>query len=298
MMSIIGFLVFGSLTGLLPVFIVALIIYAVIKALVNKGKKPVFTPRSRAEVRPIVLDLQDYFRTNERLQIEDDVYIEPSDRDDVQLTNLNLFMRGEFIATLADYRAAFPNAFTSFSEIIRQRVKGGSRPAAAAAPVTPQPTPAKDAQYYITLIDKLNDAIPEPRITAQLNDSVAYLRQIKKIEDAFPDAHDKTRKLYQYYLPMLTDILANYRQLSDSASNHAEFKASEDRLLKTVVLINSALKTISTTLVQDHYTDLSVDMKTLEAVLKKDGLVDDGMQASRRPAGQDKPDKQVVNPND
>ncbi len=292
-------LLFGTFTGLLPTFIVALVVFNIVKAIVKSNKKR-RTPRPAAsQNNPIIYDLQNYFRNNSRLQLEDDIYIEPSDPDDIQLTNLNIFMHGEFIATLADYRTAFPNAFTAFSQLLRQTVKNSAaapagRQAAPAAPV--QPAFSKDAQYYINQLTQLNEAIPEEKISQQLDMAVDYLKDVKKIEDTYPDAKEKTRKLYQYYLPMLTDILANYKQLAASSSaNQAEFKASEDRLLKTVVLINGALKTISSSLLQEHYTDLSVNMKTLEAVLKKDGLVDDGLTKA---AARTKDDDQVVNSND
>ena len=74
---------------------------------------------------------------------------------------------------------------------------------------------------------------------------------------------------------MLTDIVNNYKRLSINVNNTADFKNSEDRLLKTTVLINGALNTISSSLVEDYYTELNVDMRTLESILKKDGLVDE-----------------------
>jgi tRNA A-37 threonylcarbamoyl transferase component Bud32 len=79
---------------------------------------------------------------------------------------------------------------------------------------------------------------------------------------------------------MLSDILQNYNRLSSSGIESDDLTTSEDRLLKTIVLINGALKTISSSLTEDYYTDLKVDMKTLESVLKKDGLVDEINQTS------------------
>ena len=73
------------------------------------------------------------------------------------------------------------------------------------------------------------------------------------------------------------EILENYKRLSINADLHKEFKENEDRLLKTLVLINSALKTLTQNLCDEYYTELSVDMKTLETLLKKDGLATDEM---------------------
>ncbi len=108
-----------------------------------------------------------------------------------------------------------------------------------------------------------------------MTQTIQYLNQINKIENEFNDSKKKTTKLYQYYLPMLKDILTSYIRLEKNASETDEGKESEDRLLKTIVLINGALKTISSSLVEDYYTEMNVDMRTLESILKKDGLVDE-----------------------
>ena len=49
-----------------------------------------------------------------------------------------------------------------------------------------------------------------------------------------------------------------------------------------ILLINEALKTITYTLTQEYFMDLSADMSTLEALLKKDGLVSEGSISSLR----------------
>ena len=123
----------------------------------------------------------------------------------------------------------------------------------------------------------MNESIDQETITEHLNKSVQYLTQIRDIEKTFPKSKDKTTKLYQYYLPMLLDILENYKRLSVGSTQSKEFKENEDRLLKTLVLINGALDTLTHTLLEEYYTESSVDMKTLEALLKKDGLVQDEM---------------------
>ncbi|MBR0386084.1 MAG: hypothetical protein IJI05_06020 [Erysipelotrichaceae bacterium] len=72
-------------------------------------------------------------------------------------------------------------------------------------------------------------------------------------------------------------MLENYKRLSINADLQKEFKENEDRLMKTIVLINSALKTLTQSLCDEYYIEMSADMKTLEALLKKDGLISDEM---------------------
>ena len=52
--------------------------------------------------------------------------------------------------------------------------------------------------------------------------------------------------------------------------------------MKTLLLINEALKSITTSLTQEYFMDLSADMTTLETLLKKDGLVKEGSLSDMR----------------
>ena len=98
----------------------------------------------------------------------------------------------------------------------------------------------------------------------------------------FPQSQEKTAKLTRYYLPILLEILDSYKQLDKSVRNHEEFQKTHQRLLKTILLINEALKTIITSLTQEYFMDLSADMTTLETLLKKDGLVKEGSLSDMR----------------
>ena len=77
-------------------------------------------------------------------------------------------------------------------------------------------------------------------------------------------------------MPILINILGQYKdlQLANSSDNLAKTK---DKLHKSIILINDAMKTIISTLCEDDMINLSADISTLEAILKKDGLAGDDM---------------------
>ena len=289
--SIFGFFMDSIFELLFGVALPAFIIYSGIKEIkkiidrnkitVNKSNRK----NNSSEDIKIITNLRNYFKNDARLYFDNETYIEPSDPNNINFETLNIFVRDEYISSLADYKAAFPSSFNTFIDMVNEYAKRNRRSKATTTkPVTDTPATkttkkelSKDAQYYIDKLNELNTSIEEKHITDDLYETVLYLSQIKKIEDTFPKCKEKTTKLYQYYLPMLVEILENYKRLSINADLHKEFKENEDRLLKTLVLINSALQTLTQNLCDEYYTELSVDMKTLETLLKKDGLATDEM---------------------
>ena len=261
-----------------------------IKKKADKEKVKQQQTKTTANDAKILNSLRSYFQNDARLYFDDETYITPSNGNTITFDNLNIYMRDEFVGTLADYKLAFPNAYNTFMDMINsylKRKKFTKSTTTATNPVNPEPTnktanndrPAarnlKDAQFYIDKLNEMNKEIEEEHITNDLYETVLYLSQIKKIEDTFPKCKEKTTKLYQYYLPMLIDILENYKRLSINANLHKEFQENEDRLMKTIVLINGALKALTENLCDEYYLEMATDMKTLEALLKKDGLASD-----------------------
>ena len=84
----------------------------------------------------------------------------------------------------------------------------------------------------------------------------------------------KLNKLYEYYLPILLGILENYKRLSEASIKGEEYRQCEVQLVKTIKLINEALKTIYNSLHESEYMNLNADINTLQSLLKQDGLVE------------------------
>lgn len=237
--------------------------------------------------KTLMKKMSKYFENNQQINIDDETYLKVTDKDNVDLDTVDIYMRNEYIGTLKDYYNAYPYAFNALAnELTKYLNKKNSTKTTTTtvAKEEEQKTKTeikKDSAYYIKQFSELQKSISNQQINEGLNESIEYLRQIKKTEDEFSDSRSKTGKLYQYYLPMLNDILENYIRLKKNGSDSADSKASEDRLLKTIVLINGALKTISSSLVEDYYTEMNVDMRTLESILKKDGLVDEMKKESK-----------------
>ena len=275
------------LFGLIPIaFPIVFFIFAfkLIKDSI-KANKPGYsrtTTASSSTIQNLLKKLTKYFQNNQRLNIDEETYLVLSNPDNIALNTIDIYIRDEYIGNLKEYNDTYPFAFSSLaSELIKYlNKKNKKEPNLAKQEKKEETTSNKtqqktDCQYYINQFTQLQNNIKNTEIKTDLTQTIQYLNQINKIENEFNDSKKKTTKLYQYYLPMLKDILTSYIRLEKNASETDEGKESEDRLLKTIVLINGALKTISSSLVEDYYTEMNVDMRTLESILKKDGLVDE-----------------------
>ena len=224
--------------------------------------------------------LKEYFEAHSELVLDEGVVLKPYNQRFTTVNSLYLYKDEDQVATLDEFRKSYPSTYEDlleqavsaiethrFEEKSREKVK---------EEVKQESQKLTEIEQFIETIDSLNIEITHEQITTGLYEVTAYLKQIHSIVTEFPDAKEKTKKLTQYYLPILVEILQSYQQLNKSARNHEEFKRTEERLQKTIILINEALKTISYTLTQEHFMDLSADMTTLEALLKKDGLVSEG----------------------
>ena len=236
--------------------------------------------------------LSRYFRTHEKLPLLEEISLRPEKAEYTGLRNLVLLKDDGCIGTLDEFGERYPRLY---NEILRLLVEFAKQPQTEEKPQTtadqkpevpaeeadlPQAEPAQPeldrAEAYIEKINALNTEIANESITNGLYQTCALLKHLAIAEEKFPENKDKLDKLYQYYLPILLDILENYKNIGQSASNHEDFHEAEDRLNKTIILINEAMKTISATMAEDDLMSLSADMTTLEALLKKDGLVQEG----------------------
>ncbi|MBO4219134.1 MAG: hypothetical protein IKX74_05245 [Erysipelotrichaceae bacterium] len=276
--------------GILIVFGIPIAMFVGFIVLIGKligaigQKKKVSRSATSVSTKELLSIFQSYFEYNDKLYIDKDTYIVKTSAAGESLEDYDLFMNDEYVSDLKLFANSFPSGFNSFANVVKDLTSSKKNKKKKKQEVEQptvkeekkeEPQVTTDCAFYISRLTSLSSSISNQQIREGLAESIKYLNQIKKIEDEFSECKNKTTKLYQYYLPMLTDILQNYVRLSSNTFESEDLKASEDRLLKTIVLINGALKTISSSLTEDYYTDLKVDMKTLESVLKKDGLVDE-----------------------
>lgn len=283
-------LIYGGLYTLLPILMLgigAYLIGKVVSTLVkNVGtsnsqtysfkKESNTSSMSNAELVKIDKKLDEYFKENVSLPIIDDIALVTKNGKYKALDDLYITYKNEKIAKLDEFKQNDNEMYQkikllllAFSKTNTSKIKEKVQ-----KEEVKETTKESDAQKYIRIIDTLNAQIPQEEITNGLDQTCDLLNKIEKTKQSKVDKA-KLTKLYDYYLPILTGILENYKNLQDAGNKNEEFKKSESQLIKTIMLINQALKTLYDDMHEDDYLNINADINTLQALLEKDGYGQD-----------------------
>ncbi len=204
------------------------------------------------------------------------------------LSNLDVYINGRHYGTINEFRNSNRQMYDTMFETLLAMAEDSTRRHEAEVVDAEYVSPAEKKEqkketkkaeepeetkssYYIRKINDNNANIPDEEITNALYETSALLKQIELLEKKFPDSAAKMQKMYDYYLPYLVKILDNFENLQTVKSDQ-NYERNVEQLKGTVHSINEALGTIIPTMSDSHFTDLSADMATLEALLKKEGL--------------------------
>lgn len=279
--------------GLFPLIIPALIIFGIVKAATNDNRnkniksvrKKTTNTGSNAKAFVSARDkgmidrrLKEYFKDHYALPVFEDIKLVTKNGTYTSFEELYIAKGDETILSLDEFGNMFPGTYSEIVSLLKAFSKQKKDDVMAAEDKMPEvkkEDKLSDAEKYIEKINSLNVAIPQEEITNGLYQTCALLKQIDIATKA--NAKDsKIEKLYDYYLPILLKILENYRSLMEAGAKGDEFKKCEAQLIKTIILINEALKSINESMHEDDYMNLNADITTLQSLLKKDGLVKEG----------------------
>ncbi len=288
-------------SGFFSVGIPILIIYSIIKAFSKKNNKPLVFNKAKTNTSAdshsyltsmqqtkINNTLRDYFESHDRIAVTGDITLRPANGQYTTIRDLAVYKGDDQVANLSEFKGNYGKFYRNVLDLLmifsQQGVndtkvyskKTEKVETAEAQPVKQtKPNEYDSANEYIDRINALNNDITSEEISNGLYQITSYLTQISLIEKKFPKTKEKLKKVYHYYLPILIGILDQYKNFQDTAKNTEEIKKSEDKLIKTIILINGALKKITETICADELVDLNANMTTLGMLLKNDGLVED-----------------------
>lgn len=236
--------------------------------------------------------VRSYFEQHDELKLNDTICLRANNMSKNRNVELDVYYDNEYICRLSEFSEYFSGTYVKIIDLILEKITGYASDTVVTSKVeskketkkteTKQPVKEEEeedkncAAYYIKVIDSLNIDIRKEEITNDLYQTTAMLKQIGMIETKYPENKEKLVKLYQYYLPILVNILSSYVKLVSSNSKHDEIDKIETKLRKTIILVNEALKTITMQLCEEDIIDLNSDMSVLETILRKDGLVKEG----------------------
>lgn len=298
-------LLFGT-GSIIPLFLIVAVVLAITFSSINAYKKTSGNEAPRgyrrkgnyrrstndsSKIATINVYLRKYFRTRKSILVED---VELRVRGDrfTSLGVLDVYQNNGYLCNMNEYQRRFPDSYNNIinelsnlavnhpieDEVIDAEVVENPEPKQETAQNT-QSKKEKNAQYYIDEINDLNDDIPDEKISNGLYETCSLLKQIQTLEVKFPKSRDKLKKLYEYYLPILTKILKQYASLQ-YAKTDPSYEETKNKLTRTIDLINDAMEKIISSMTDQDFINLSADISTLEAVLQKDGLTEEGTMRS------------------
>ncbi len=275
--------VFSLLVFLLPVGVAGYLIYKFAKKgdntnsyngtrVTKQSNEGTYVSKmSVPELNKIDKKLNSYFKNNVSLPVIDGVTLTTNGKF-TTADQLFLAYKDEKICKLSEFKYNYPDVYNKIMDLLLVFSTKSDDVLKTSVETVEIKKEEKlsDANKYIDKIDELNRAIPQEEITNGLYQTCDLLKQIDILSETHSD-DTKVSKLYDYYLPILTSALEKYKKLQDAPVHGEDFSKCEAQLIKTIVLINEALKTICSSMQEDDYMNINADMNTLQSLLKKDG---------------------------
>lgn len=219
--------------------------------------------------------LAKYFDKNVALILFDDVSISTASGQYTTVDNLYVNYKDEKVCKLSELKNYYPGAYDKIINALAELAqKGGKVEEVKQEEKKTGSKSSSKAESFIDNINNLNQGLNNEEVTNGLYQTCELLKQIDIVDREDGEVDPKLNKLYEYYLPILIGILEDYKRLLESPVQGDDFKKCETQLVKTVKLINEALKTIYNSLHESDYMNLNADINTLQSLLKQDGLVE------------------------
>ena len=135
-------------------------------------------------------------------------------------------------------------------------------------------------------IREANDAIPDAKLSAQMDQMENLCVQIFKTVAEKPGKAPQIRKFMNYYLPTTLKMLDSYRTMSERGVSQGDLANAHDSLTRGLDMVLTACQKQLDNLYRDTMLDVSTDIDVLEQMLKRDGFTELGME--HNPASEDR----------
>ena len=150
------------------------------------------------------------------------------------------------------------------------------RGAAPQPPKQPEPKPAPaPADQYAALLRQLrevNDAIPDPVMSAKISRLEAVSARIFELAKQDPGKKAQLQKFMDYYLPTALKLLSTYASLSAQDVQGGNIADAKKNIERSMDLLVTAFENQLDKLFQSDALDVSADVAALEGMLNMDGL--------------------------
>ena len=139
----------------------------------------------------------------------------------------------------------------------------------------PEPKTAAPEDAYTSLLRQLrqvNDAIPDPVMTAKISRLEEVSARIFALAQKDPGKKAQLQKFMDYYLPTALKLLNTYAQLSAQGVQGANITEAKQSIERSMDLLVTAFENQLDKLFQADALDITTDIAALEGMLNLDGL--------------------------
>ena len=138
-------------------------------------------------------------------------------------------------------------------------------------------------QEIVDTIRRENAAIPDPRLSSQMESICEKCEQIFRAVSETPSKAPQVRKFMNYYLPTTLKILSNYRMMQDRGVSYQEMMNARDTTVRGLNMILTACQKQIDNLHRENLMDISTDIDVLEQMLKRDGYTENEITGIKDP---------------
>ena len=129
-----------------------------------------------------------------------------------------------------------------------------------------------DIQQKLDTLHALNDALPDPELSAAMDRMEKAGRSIIEVVEAAPAKAKQVRRFANYYLPDAVYVLEQYAARARQGVRGENAAAVRAQVEKNVGTIATAFENQLDALYASESMDLSADLAVLETLMKNQGL--------------------------
>ena len=134
----------------------------------------------------------------------------------------------------------------------------------------------KERDRAVSEMRRLNDAIEDPKISAQIDHLEAVTKKIIDLVVAEPKKLPQIRKFMSYYLPTTLKILNAYDRMGSAGVDGENITTTKQKIETMMDTIVKAYDKQLDALYGEEALDISTDITVMEQILQQEGLSGSG----------------------
>ncbi|MCR5100919.1 MAG: hypothetical protein K6B41_06120 [Butyrivibrio sp.] len=126
---------------------------------------------------------------------------------------------------------------------------------------------------FIKKIEIYNNDLPDREITDELDKITKTLGQLYGALKKKPSSYGKIRKINNYYIPELLNLLGTYTEMYHKHYDVSNSVKIREEIEEAVHMLNEALNNLYTEMMDDTEMNVSADINVMKNMLKQDGMI-------------------------